>query len=160
MIEKADFDRIMGQTTFMEDIILKEKMVWLLILAALCYIAAFLKLPIIFVMLFFAMSCSILFFIAEKIFWLTLSKTTHDKYRTCKTRYNLIIICLLIILVLARKLINECYMGEDSTIRMTTKYLMLMAIFAMVRSFLISGFAKKNRIVFCNILLNHLISCN
>lgn len=127
---------------------LKKNAFCLLVLVLFCYTAAFLKLPLTFIVLFFTLCYTGLFLFIEKIYWFVLPKKTHDRYYAHQVQYRFIIVVLMILLILGRWIINHYAMSEDSTVRISVKVLLLAITFLTGRSFLVKGFAKTTLLGF------------
>lgn len=117
-------------------------------LVAFCYIAAFLKLPLTFVILFFTLCYTgLVFFVAEIYRWV-LPKKAYERCCGHQVRYHFIIVGLMILLILGRWIINHYGMFEGPTVRIFVKALLLAITFFMGRNFLIKGLAKTTWLYF------------
>ena len=141
--------------------LLKKEVFCLSVLVVFCYAAAFLKLPLTFIILFFVLCYTVLFFLIEKIYRWVLPKKANKKYYGHQNRYRFIIVGLMILLILGRGIINHYSISEgDSIVRIFTKMLLLAATFFLGRSFLIKGPAKTTWlcfIIYCLLVISPVI---
>jgi len=121
----------------------KKQILSLLAMVVLCYIAAFFKLLFIFSMLFPVLCYAGLFFLGAAIYIRVLPQDVRKKYANHQIRFRLILAAIMILFLVGRWIINDCYMHEAHyMVRMPTKALLLIAIFFLGRSFLIKGWTR------------------
>lgn len=133
----------------MENIkLFKKKAICLSILVLFCYVAAFLKLALTFILLFFTLCYTCLFFLIGKIYWLVLPRKAHEKYCAHQIRYHFIIVGLMVLLIMGRWIVNQYIISDVSTVRIFVKVMLLLITFIMGRSFLIKGMAKTTWLCF------------
>lgn len=132
----------------------KNKILFLLVMAAFCYIAAFFKLLITFSILFPVSCYAGLFFLAEAVYFRILPQNVRQKYSKHQIHFQLILAAIMILFQLGRWAINDGYMHETHhLIRMSTKALLLIIIFSLGRSFLIKGWTRTILVYFIIYLL-------
>ena len=121
----------------------KNQILFLLAMAVLCYTAAFFKLLFIFSMLFPVLSYAGLFFLGAAIYTRVLPQDVRQKYANHQKHFRLILAAIMILFLVGRWIINDCYMHQAHyMVRMPTKALLLIAIFFQGRSFFIKGWTR------------------
>lgn len=129
--------------------LLNKKALFLLAMAVFCYMAAFLKLPFTFVILFSVLCYVALIFIGAVIYQCVLPNEVRKRYTKHQIRFHLILAGLMILFLVGRWAINNYYMNEAYyQVRMSVKALFFIIMFFLGRTFLIKGRAKRIWIFF------------
>ena len=122
---------------------LKKKFLAPLALVLLCYIAAALKMPFLFIIFFFVLCHGLVLLLGVRIYYWLLPKRTREKYSEQQIRLHLIVAGLMIFFYLGRSAINDYYMSQPySVLRISAKIFLLVACLYLGRRFLIKGWEK------------------
>jgi len=140
--------------------LLKKEAICLSLLALSCYIAAFFKLPLTFIILFFISCYAGLYLFIERIYWLVLPKKVREKYCTHQILYGFIVAIHLVLLVFGRWVFNHYCISNYFTVRIFIKILFLVITILLGRSFLAKGMAKTTWLcfaIYCLLIISPVI---
>lgn len=126
-----------------------KKALLLLAMVVFCYIAAFLKLPFTFVILFVVLCYTALIFSGAVIYRYVLPDEVYKRYSKHQIRFHLILAGLMILFLVGRRVISHYYMVDShSQVRISVKALFFIIMFFLGRTFLIKGWTKRIWICF------------